>query len=74
MGIECAYSFWDLFESAHNRPATGEEKEAFFALPQTKRNALVKKWAALASWEVEERIGSDGLQYTAFAPTFTPDS
>lgn len=70
MGVECLYSFWDLFDKAHGRKATDEERATFFLLPHDKRNILIRKWAVLASWEVDERTGTDGKTYTAFAPRF----
>lgn len=73
MGIECSYSFWDLFSKAYGRGATEKEKKDFFALTQDARNELVKQWADLASWEIDERVGTDGKIYTAFAPTFSPE-
>lgn len=70
MGLECAYSFWDLFEKAHQRKATDLEKQEFYSLTQEARNNRIKKWAGMAQWEINERIGSDGRIYAAFAPSF----
>lgn len=72
MGVECSYSFWDLFVCAHGREPSETEKQSFYAATQDERNIRIKKWAELASWDIDERIGTDGLLYTAFAPTFTP--
>lgn len=67
MGPECRYSFDDLFELANQRTWTVEEKQAFMALDQNSRNAVVKQLAEKAgSIRTEDRLGTDGLVYTAF--------
>ncbi len=68
MHDECNYSFWDLFEAANNRKPTNDEKGKFKALTQGKRNKLVKKWAGIAGWGIDDRMGTDGKIYTAFCP------
>jgi hypothetical protein len=68
MGIECAYSFNDLHLAANGKGLSAQESESFLLLDQNERNALVKQWAELAGWLVEDRVGSDGLVYTAFWP------
>jgi hypothetical protein len=72
MSIECAYSFFDLFRAAFKREPTIEEIAHFENLPQSGKNEMVKQWAAAAAWEAQDRVGTDGQTYTAFAPTFTP--
>lgn len=72
MGIECNYSFFDLFRAANKREPTVEEIAHFENLIQEKKNDLVKQWAHEAAWEIRDKIGDDGITYRAFAPTFTP--
>lgn len=43
-----------------------EEMDAFTNLSQEEKNKKVKEWAEQAHWIVEDRIGSDGITYTAF--------
>jgi len=68
MGIECSYSFWDLFVAAFQREPTDNQRYEFGILTQHERNRRVKLWAQKAGWGVEDRIGSDGNLYTAFCP------
>lgn len=70
MGVECAYSFWDLFTAVHSREATDEEKQKFYSMSQNMKNREVAKWAELAKWQIDKRIGMDGQVYFAFAPSF----
>jgi hypothetical protein len=70
MAIECAYSFRDLYTAAHKREPGQKELQSLYALPQSEKNAVIKRWAQLAGWEVKERIGVGGIIYTAFAPSF----
>ncbi len=72
MGIECNFSFFDLFRAAFKREPTVEEIAHFENLPQSGKNELVKEWAQEAAWETQDKMGSDGQLYTAFAPTFNP--
>ena len=72
MGVECSYSFWDLYKEAFSEEASEKVKQEFYRMTQDERNARVSRWAEMAGWETDDRIGSDGLTYTAFAPTFTP--
>ena len=67
MGQECRYSFDDLFRLAHGRDWTEAEKSAFMVLEQNARNREVKRLADQAGCvRTEDRLGSDGLMYTAF--------
>ena len=68
MGPECAYSFKDLYIAAFKKAPEAGELESLYALAQDQRNKQVKEWAILAGWGTKERIGSDGVQYTAFCP------
>ena len=68
MSQGCAYSFNDLFKAVFNRDMTPEEKADLYAQTQEARNAIVKGWAGQSRWRVEDRIGSDGIIYTAFWP------
>lgn len=64
----CAYSFNDLFLAAHSRSASDDERKQFACLSQDERNKVVRGWADLANWLTEDRIGGDGVIYTAFWP------
>ena len=67
MGRECNYSFAELFRLANQRSWTDDERQRFMALDQHERNAVVKKFASAAGCvRTEDRLGSDGLIYTAF--------
>lgn len=67
MGRECQYSFSQLFSLAHQREWTEAERERFFALDQNARNLEVKQLAKKAgNVRTEDRLGTDGLTYTAF--------
>jgi hypothetical protein len=67
MNRECQYSFDDLFRLANGRQWTAEEKQAFLEMDQPTRNREVKRLAHKAACiRTEDRLGSDGLIYTAF--------
>lgn len=67
MGLECNTSFADLFRLARRRGWTADEERHFQQLNQPQRNTVVKEMAAEAGCiDTEDRIGSDGLIYTAF--------
>lgn len=74
MGPECKYSFKDLYAAAYNKQPTADELQGLYALPQEIRNGIVKQWAEKAGWGVEDRLGTDGVNYTAFCPTFKEDT
>jgi len=59
--------FADLFRLARKRIWTTEEKDAFQALDQEARNAAVKQLAQEAGCvRTADRLGTDGVIYTAF--------
>ena len=67
MGRECFIGFQDLFLLAEGRPWSPEEERRFAELDQPSRNAKVKELAARAgNIRTEDRMGTDGLVYTAF--------
>ena len=68
MGIECAYSFSDLFQAVHGRDFTAVENEYFVSLNQEQRNTEVAHLAARAGWKTVGRLGDDGIMYLAFFP------
>ncbi len=68
MGLECNFSFADLFKAAHKRIPTAEELSHFEDMPQPIRNELVKAWAHAARWYTQDKTGTDHCIYTAFAP------
>jgi hypothetical protein len=60
-------SFRELFARARKRSWTAAEEREFMALDQDSRNQLVKKLAAEAGGvRTEDRVGTDGVVYTAF--------
>ena len=67
-GLECAYSFRDLFQAAFGREAKPEEMDEFSHLTQEEKNQKVKEWAKLADWNTLDKVGADGQTYTAFYP------
>jgi len=68
MVLNCAYSFDDLHQVVFGCTMTEAEKTALYDLPQTDRNAQVGEWARKIGWQTEDRLGSDGVIYTAFWP------
>tara|TARA_Y100000389_G_C17022133_1_gene299324 strand:- start:73 stop:273 length:201 start_codon:yes stop_codon:yes gene_type:complete len=60
----CRYSFSDLFRAAGKTL----NKTYFFSLPQEDINRYVKELCKIAKWQWEDRVGTDGVLYTAFAP------
>lgn len=65
-GDNCRWSFDDLHQAAHSRRMTDQEKQRLYALGQNARNIIVQGWADRAAWQTENRIGSNGIKYTAF--------
>jgi hypothetical protein len=75
MGRECAIGFADLFRLAKRRDWTAEEERAFQAMAQPERNAAVLELAREAGGiHTENRLGTDGLVYTAFWLEDSPDT
>lgn len=68
MGIECDFSFIDLYQAAHHKKPEREELSSFGKISQAERNELVKQWAKKAGWHTKDKMGNDGQVYTAFAP------
>lgn len=66
MGLECNFSFKDLYNAALGKDMDPLEIQAFNSVSQEERNEKVKLWADMAGWTTEERIGSDGRVYVAF--------
>ena len=67
MSRGCELGFVDLFRMAHGRRWTEQEKRVFLDLDQEGRNEAVRDWARRAGGIVtEDRIGTDGVIYTAF--------
>lgn len=63
----CSFGFEDLFHAAHGRRWTEAERRELEQADQPRRNALVRRWAASAGdVTLEDRLGTDGLLYTAF--------
>jgi len=67
MGRECKIGFADLFRLAKDRDWTPAEEQAFQSLDQAGKNAMVVALAREAGGIVtEDRVGTDGVTYTAF--------
>jgi hypothetical protein len=67
MGRECSIGFADLFRLAKKRDWTADEERVFQALDQEARNTAVVELAREAGGiRTENRVGTDGLIYTAF--------
>jgi len=67
MGRDCSLGFADLFRLAKKRDWTPDEERAFQAMGQQARNATVIALAREAGGiRTEERVGTDGVTYTAF--------
>lgn len=60
----CNYSFQDLFTAAN----FNENTSILSKMDQESINKLVKNLCSLAQWGWEDRIGTDGIIYTAFSP------
>lgn len=68
MGIECAYSFLDLYKAAFGKRPPLKEKLKLQKLSQEEINGLVMQWAKKAGWKTREKKGSDGKNYLSFWP------
>ena len=68
--IECNYSFQDLYKAAFKRAPNKAELIKFSKLSLPKRNKILKEWVNLVGWETQEKLGTDGEIYIAFAPQF----
>jgi len=66
MELSCQFSFNDLHQAAFGRPLTEAERRELYALTQEERNERVGEWAKIAHWQTEDRVGADGIEYTAF--------
>ena len=71
MGIECSYSFNDLYYAAYGELMERDVEDRLYAVDQKERNRMVAEWADDAGWETTPRTGSDGLTYLAFCPSFS---
>ncbi len=70
MVTECAFSFSDLYMAAYGKKPETDVMQKLEKMTQVERNKLVTKWAKKAKWETKLRIGSDNIEYVAFAPKF----
>lgn len=68
MGIECAYSFLDLYKAAFGKSPALKEKIKLQTLSQDEINQLVKDWAEKANWKTRNKKGADGIIYLSFHP------
>jgi hypothetical protein len=57
---ECNYSISDLFKKANVEIPTD--------ITQEELNTLIRQLCDKINWYWEDRIGTDGLLYTAFSP------
>lgn len=67
-GIECDYSFDNLYEAAFSKKISKSLKIKLQKLPQNEINTLVSKWAKKANWVTKKKIGSDKEVYLSFYP------
>jgi hypothetical protein len=58
----CMYSFQDLFNASNFNESTA----ILSKMDQESINKLVKKLCEISNWGWEDRLGSDGIIYTAF--------
>lgn len=70
MGIECNYSFADLYRAAFGIGLNIKEKRKFQAYSQEQINALVIEWAKIAGWKTKKKKGADKKVYLSFYPVF----
>lgn len=68
MGIECAYSFDDLYKAAFGKNLDLKEKAELQKLPQEEINILVSKWAQQAGWRTRKKKGTENITYLSFYP------
>lgn len=68
MGIECAYSFDDLYNAAFGESLDPQEKQRLQKLSQKELNNLVLEWAQKAGWKIREKRGTGNVLYLAFFP------
>lgn len=68
MGIECAYSFDDLYKAAYGKNLKANEKAELQNLSQEKINEFVEIWAQKARWKTCKKKGSDNKIYLSFHP------
>lgn len=68
IGIECAYSFEDLYRAAFGKSLKPQEKFELQNLSQEKINTLVSLWAQKAQWKTHKKKGSDKKVYLSFHP------
>ncbi len=66
INTECGYSFEILYEAAYGKRLDEGLKTKLQNLSQEKINSLVIKWAKIARWKTDKRIGSDGIEYVSF--------
>jgi hypothetical protein len=71
MGIECAYSFEDLYRAAYGKSLSLKEKNKLQNISQEKINSLVLAWAEKAGWKTNKKIGKDNKIYLSFYPRET---
>jgi len=65
----CNYSFQDLFRKAQFQI----DIKLFYNMSQNDKNILVKKLCKQINWGYEDRLGTDGIIYTAFSAEFNND-
>jgi hypothetical protein len=68
MANEPCLGFGDLFQAAHGRDMTPQERAELGRLRQPERNEWVRREVALTGNAIvcEDRLGTDGVTYTAF--------
>jgi len=64
----CCFSFDDLHKAAFGRLMAVEEADSLRRQTQDEKNATVREWTARTNgaFRCEDRLGTDGVTYTAF--------
>jgi hypothetical protein len=66
-GIECNFSFADLFIAAEGRTWTSDEEIVFKNLTQRQRNEWVSSLVVKApEYVTQDKVGTGGVMYRAF--------
>lgn len=68
-GLECKFSFDDLYKAAFGKSLVFKKKKKLQSLSQEEINGLVSFWAQKAGWMTKAKKGRDGKVYVSFYPT-----
>lgn len=67
----CCFSFENLYSAAFGKPISDSIRTSLRNVTQQEKNGIVKLWVARTNgrFECEDRLGTDGIVYTAFWDT-----